>query len=96
MNNEIADLTHHTTLEALKQAEEKLSHLSAQNARFVGTDSRLATALQEKDDIQQERDSATQRARMAEARVVSLKEKCCKLYFLPPNFLLIYMSMYHS
>lgn len=40
---------------------------------------RLETTLQEKDDIQQERDSATQQARAAEARLASLKETCSRL-----------------
>lgn len=86
MNNEIVDLTHSSTLEELQAAKEKIAHLTAQNARYIGIDTRLAVTLQEKDDMQQERNSATQRARMAEARITSLKEKCCesmsKLYDL--------------
>lgn len=78
MNHEIADVSHQDALEQLKRAEEKVAQLSAHNARLVGTQTRLDSALREKDDIQQERDSAIQRARMAEARTVSLKEKCCK------------------
>ena len=81
MNNEIVDLTHSSTLEELQAAKEKIAHLTAQNARYIGIDARLATALQEKDDMQQERNSATQRARMAEARITSLKEKCCESMF---------------
>lgn len=70
------DLTHHSTLEELTQAKEKIAHLSAQNARYIGLDSRLAAALQERDDMHQERNSALQTAKMAEARIASLKEKC--------------------
>ena len=54
VNTEIIDLTHHNTLEELGEAKEKIAQLSGQNARYVGIDSRLATALQEKDDMQQE------------------------------------------
>lgn len=76
MNNEVSDVAHQKTLEELKEAKEKISQLSAQNARLTGVDTRLAHALHEKDDMQQERNSAAQRAKMAETRVVSLKEKC--------------------
>ncbi|EKM59989.1 uncharacterized protein PHACADRAFT_115381 [Phanerochaete carnosa HHB-10118-sp] len=79
VNNEVVDLTHHTTLEELKRAKEKIAQMSAQNARYIGIDSRLAAALQEKDDMHQERNSAIQSAKLAEARIASLKEKCSKL-----------------
>lgn len=78
VNNEIIDLTHHNTLQELNQAKEKIVQLSSQNARYVGLDSRLATAVQEKEDMQQERNSALQAAKLAESRVVSLREKCGK------------------
>ena len=39
-------------------------------------DKRLARALEEKDDIQQECNSATRRSKVAETRVTSLKERC--------------------
>lgn len=76
VNSEVVDITHQSTLEELKQAKEKIAQLSAQNARYVGIDSRLATALQERDDMHQERNSAIQSAKLAEARIASLKEKC--------------------
>lgn len=76
VNNELVDLTHENALDELKQAKEKLGQLSAQNARYTGLDSRLAAALQEKDDMHQERNSAIQTAKLAESRIASLKEKC--------------------
>ena len=76
MNSEVVELAHSKALAELKEAGDKIVQLSAQNARLVGVDTRLANALQEKDDIQQERNSASQRAKIADARVVSLKEKC--------------------
>lgn len=65
-------------MQELKQAKETISRLSAQHARLVGLDQRFTAAIQEKDDVQQERDSAVQRARLAETRLISLKEKCCQ------------------
>ncbi|GJE87434.1 hypothetical protein PsYK624_035170 [Phanerochaete sordida] len=79
VNSEVIDLTHQSTLEELRQAQEKIAQLSAQNVRYVGIDSRLASALQQKDDMHQERNSAVQSAKLAEARIASLKEKCAKL-----------------
>lgn len=76
MNNEVVDVAHHKVLAEMKEAKEKLIQLSAQTARLIGVDKRLAHALQEKDDIQQERNSAAQRAKLSESRVASLKEKC--------------------
>lgn len=84
VNNELVDLTHQNALDELRQAKEKLNHLSAQNARYVGLDSRLAAALQEKDDMHQERNSAIQTAKLAESRIASLKEKCGAFVFIYP------------
>ncbi|KAI0796277.1 hypothetical protein BC629DRAFT_1504292 [Irpex lacteus] len=79
VNSEAADLAHQKVLAELKEAKEKIAQLSAQNARLTGVDKRLTRALEEKDDIQQECNSATQRAKVAETRMNSLKERCAKL-----------------
>ncbi|KAJ3551784.1 hypothetical protein NM688_g4510 [Phlebia brevispora] len=79
VNHEVAEVTYQNTLEQLKRAQDRVTQLSTQNARLVGVQSRLEATLQEKDDMQQERDSAVQRARGAEVRLASLKEKCSKL-----------------
>ncbi|KAI0797165.1 hypothetical protein C8Q75DRAFT_710843 [Abortiporus biennis] len=79
VNNEVAESSHQAVLQELKDAKATISKLSAQNARAVGIDVRLNSTMQEKDDIQQERDSAIQRARMAELRIAAFKEKCAKL-----------------
>lgn len=79
VNSEVTDVTHQKLLSELSEAKATVTRLKTQNARAIGLDSRLTIMMQEKDDIQQERDSATQRARMAEARVSSLKETCGKL-----------------
>ncbi|KAI0340880.1 hypothetical protein BDW22DRAFT_1430533 [Trametopsis cervina] len=79
VHNEFIEVAHQKTLAELKDAKEKIAILTTQNARLVGVDKRLSHALQEKDDIQQECNSATQRVRTAETRVSSLKERCAKL-----------------
>lgn len=82
VNSEVTDVTHHRLLTELAEAKVTVNRLKAQNVRSIGLDDRLAIAMQEKDDIQQERDSATQRARMAESRISSLRESCGKLFQL--------------
>ncbi|THH31890.1 hypothetical protein EUX98_g2274 [Antrodiella citrinella] len=76
MQSELVETSHQSSLVELKNAREGLTRLTAQHARSIGLEQRLATVMQEKEDFQQERDSATQRARMVEARISSLKEKC--------------------
>ena len=52
-----------------------MTRLTAYQARTVGIDSRLTVALQENDDLRQERDSQAQRAKSAEARIAALKHR---------------------
>ncbi|KAF7798387.1 hypothetical protein EIP86_009608 [Pleurotus ostreatoroseus] len=79
VNHEAADVSYQNALEQLKRAQDRITQLSTQNARLASIQSRLELTLQEKDDIQQERDSAAQLARTAEARLASLKQTCIKL-----------------
>ncbi|KAI0920845.1 hypothetical protein AcW1_004995 [Taiwanofungus camphoratus] len=79
INNEIAEASNKSALQELQEARVNISRLSTQHARSVGWENRLAVAIQERDDFQQERDSALQRAKLAETRISSLKEKCAKL-----------------
>lgn len=76
MHTEVCEASKKGLMQELDAARTDLARLSAHNARSVGLENRLAVALQEKDDLQQELDSATQRARMAEVRLVSYREKC--------------------
>lgn len=76
MHNEMTELAHQRIILELQEAKEKIAHLSASNARLVGVDNKLARSLEERDDIQQECNSATQRAKVAEMRVASLVERC--------------------
>ncbi|KAI0658545.1 hypothetical protein C8Q70DRAFT_1054696 [Cubamyces menziesii] len=79
VHTEVCETSKKSVLQELEAARTDLARLSAQSARSIGLEQRLAAALQEKDDLHQELDSATQRARMAEMRIVSYRDKCAKL-----------------
>lgn len=76
MHTEVSETSKKALLQELEEARSDVARLSSQNARAVGLETRLAMSLQEKDDIKQELDSATQRARMTESRIISYREKC--------------------
>ncbi|KIK94069.1 hypothetical protein PAXRUDRAFT_143685 [Paxillus rubicundulus Ve08.2h10] len=75
LNNELAEASSKTVLHELEEARGAVSRLTAHHARSVGLDTRLSAVLQENDDIRQERDSQTQRAKLAEARLAALKDQ---------------------
>ena len=75
LNNEVAEASNKTLLNELEEARNAVSRLSAHHVRTVGLDAKLSSALQENDDIRQERDSQTHRAKLAEARLASLKDR---------------------
>ncbi|KAJ7621442.1 hypothetical protein FB45DRAFT_754104 [Roridomyces roridus] len=79
VNNEVTEVSHKTILQELAEAKTTISRLTTSHARSVGWDTRLAAAMKEKDDMQQERDSESQRARLAESRFAALKERTSKL-----------------
>ncbi|KDR84289.1 hypothetical protein GALMADRAFT_237043 [Galerina marginata CBS 339.88] len=79
VNNEVTEVSNKTILQELHEARETISRLTAHHARSVGWDTRLSAALKERDDMQQERDGETHRARLAESRFAALKEKTAKL-----------------
>ncbi|KAL4081515.1 hypothetical protein V8B97DRAFT_1863528 [Scleroderma yunnanense] len=79
VNNEIAEASNKCTLHELEEERSAVSKLTARHARSVALDARLATVLQENDDIRQERDSEAQRAKLAEARVATLEDRTDKL-----------------
>ena len=70
MHTEMGEALKKALLQELEEARTDVARLSSQNARAVGLENRLAMALQEKDDLKQELDSATQRARMTESRII--------------------------
>lgn len=77
VNNEVTEVSNKTILQELQEAKTTISRLSAHHARSVGWDNRLTAAMKERDDMQQERDFESQRARLAESRFAALKEKTC-------------------
>ncbi|TFY62856.1 hypothetical protein EVG20_g6548 [Dentipellis fragilis] len=79
LNNEIAESSTKAALQDLQEAQNTIARLTAEHARSVGWEARLRSAMQERDDFQQERDNSSQRARMAEARMMALNTKCSKL-----------------
>ncbi|KAF8165772.1 hypothetical protein B0H34DRAFT_763197 [Crassisporium funariophilum] len=79
VNNEVTEVSNKTILQELQDARETISRLTAYHARSVGWDTRLSAAMRERDDMQQERDGETHRARLAESRFAALKDKTAKL-----------------
>jgi len=63
INNEVTEASSRTILNELQEARTTISRLTASHARSVGWENRLSTTLKEKDDIQQERDSESNRAK---------------------------------
>lgn len=79
VNNEVTEVSNKTILQELAEAKTTISRLTTSHARSVGWDTRLSAAMKEKDDMQQERNSESQRARVAESRFAALKERTSKL-----------------
>ncbi|KIY51651.1 hypothetical protein FISHEDRAFT_36832 [Fistulina hepatica ATCC 64428] len=75
MNAELVEVANKSLSDEMDELRSNLSRLTTQHARSVGWESRLSTALRDRDDMQQERDSAYQRACLAESRFDALKEK---------------------
>jgi hypothetical protein len=80
LHTEATETTNKTLLIELEEARETVSRLSVHHARAVGWEARLAAAQQERDDMQQERDSEAQRAHIADLRIAALKEKTGIVY----------------
>ncbi|TDL29974.1 hypothetical protein BD410DRAFT_780491 [Rickenella mellea] len=79
INSEVSESATKATERELDDVKANVARLSAHHARSIGLETRLNTAIQEKEDFRQERDSDRQRARAAEARAVAMSEKCAKL-----------------
>lgn len=70
-------------MQELHEAQSTISRLTAQHARSVGWETRLSAAIQEKDDMQQERDGESNRAKRAESRLATMKDKAGSCISLP-------------
>lgn len=74
VNMEVTEASSKTILHELQEARTTISRLTANCARSIGLENRLSAALQEKDDMQQERDSELSRAKLAESRLTTMKD----------------------
>lgn len=79
VNNEVSEASNNVVLQELQETRSNLSRLTTQHTKCVGIESRLARTTIEKEDLQQERDTANQRARAAETRVVTLRDRVSRL-----------------
>ncbi|KAF9651214.1 hypothetical protein BDM02DRAFT_3091696, partial [Thelephora ganbajun] len=79
VNSEVSEASNNVVLQELQDTRSNLSRLTTQHTKCVGLESRLARVTTEKEDLQQERDNASQRARVAEARIVSLRDRMSRL-----------------
>ncbi len=77
VNNEVTEVSNKTILQELQETKTTVSRLSAHHARSVGWETRMSAAMKERDDMQQERDFESHRARVAESRFAALKDKTC-------------------
>ena len=75
VNSEVTEVSNKAILQELQDAQATITRLTAHHARSIGWDTRLSAALRERDDMQQERDAETHRARLAESRFAVLKDK---------------------
>ncbi|KAF9461989.1 hypothetical protein BDZ94DRAFT_1262166 [Collybia nuda] len=79
VNNEVTEVSNKTIIQELQEARTTISRLTAQHARSVGWETRLSAAILDKDDMQQERDSESHRAKLAESRLAAMRDKAAKL-----------------
>ncbi|KAK7062348.1 hypothetical protein R3P38DRAFT_3384266 [Favolaschia claudopus] len=79
VNNEVTEVSNKTILQELAEAKMNISRMTTSAARSVGWETRLSAVMKDKDDMQQERDSESQRARLAESRFAALKDRTSKL-----------------
>lgn len=77
VNAEVTESSNGTLLRELEDARMTIARLSAHHARSVGWETRLKGIIQERDDLQQERDQQVVKARAADQRVTALNDKCC-------------------
>lgn len=76
LNSEMLETQTKTYQADLEEAHVTISRLATTNAKSAGWETRLSAAVQERDDIRQERDAEKQRAKLSEAKAAALSEKC--------------------
>jgi len=86
VNSEVTEVSNKAILQELQDARATITRLTAHHARSIGWDTRLSAALKERDDMQQERDAETHRARLAESRFAVLKDKTGTIFYVFLSF----------
>ena len=76
MNSEVSESSKGALLNELEEAKEAISKLTLSQAKSTGWEVKLGSLQREKEDLQQELDSASQRGRAAESHVAALKDRC--------------------
>lgn len=76
LNSEVAESSNKTMALELQEVRNAVSRLSTEHARSVGWETRMRNLMQERDDLQQERDNEAQKVKMMEARLAALNDKC--------------------
>lgn len=79
MSHDVSDSSNKALLQELDTARAVIERLSAQNARAVGWDMKLAAAIQDADDLKAELDSERHRTKVAETKCSAALERCAKL-----------------
>lgn len=77
IKHEMSEASNRTIMRELQEARATVKRLSAQQTRSIGWEMRLAQQTQEKEDMRQERDSESHRAKVAESKAVAFVDKCC-------------------
>jgi hypothetical protein len=76
LNNELAEISNKSLSSELQDLRVSFDSLSTEHARSAGWEARLRQAMQERDDLRQERDTGAQKLRAAETKLASLGNKC--------------------
>ncbi|KAJ3886968.1 hypothetical protein GG344DRAFT_81186 [Lentinula edodes] len=79
-NSEANESSLESLHQELEEAHATIDRLLISNTKYVDLEGRLEKVSRERDDIQQERDFESQRARSAESRLVTTKDKIEKLH----------------
>lgn len=74
-NSEANESSLESLHQELEEAHATIGRLLISNTKYVDLEGRLEKVSRERDDIQQERDFESQRARSAESRLVTTKDK---------------------
>ncbi|KAJ3720337.1 hypothetical protein C8R42DRAFT_642797 [Lentinula raphanica] len=80
VNNELAEVSSETLHKELYDARKTIAHLSASNAHYINLESRLLEVTRALDDMRQERDMESAKARRLKQESAALQLKSTKLH----------------